>query len=178
MRCETLPDSTLPTPAPVATFPFSAHRHKGTLCSSADANMLAPSSSRSLMPTWMYMSHLRHTPELYASSQPRHTHRCKYVHGSMGTVHLHILTQMHPLHTQPWRSDTEAGGLVRHAADGCNHSILWLLSRGRSAWASPLRPRARPRRPRRSPRPPALAAGTCGPSSAQRFRAERTAASA
>lgn len=89
-----------------------------------------------------------------------------------------ILIQMHSLHTQLWRSDTEPGGLVGHAADGCNHSILWLLSRGRRAWASPLRPHARPRRLRRSPRPPAPAASSCGPSSAQRSGAERTAISA
>lgn len=81
----------------------------------------------------------------------------------MCTVHTHILINMHLLHKQLWRSDTEAGGLVGHAADGCNHSILWLLSRGRWAWASPLRPRARPRRPRRSPRPPTLAASVAVP---------------
>lgn len=86
-----------------------------------------------------------------------------------------ILIQMHPLHGQLWRSDTEPGGLVGHAADGCNHSIFWLLSRGRPAWASPLCPRARPRRLRCSPRPPAPAASSCGPSFAQRSGAERTA---
>lgn len=166
---------TLGTPS--VTFPFSAHRHKSTLCSSADANKLAPSSSQSFMPTWMYMSHWRRTPSFYAphnqDTQVHHrsTDSCAPCIGT-------ILIQMKSLHRQLWRSDTEAGGLVGHAADGCNHSILWLLSRGHPAWASPLRPRARPRRLRRSPRPPAQTASSCGPSSAQRSGAERTAASA
>lgn len=93
----------------------------------------------------------------------------------MCTLPVHILISMHSAQTA---LEIRHRSLVGHAADGCYHSILWLLSRQLGAWASPLRPCARPRRLRRSPRPPALAASSCGPSSAQRSGAERTAASA